>query len=63
MAFYDYRCDACGYVFEVQHGMNDPGPKKCPECGKRKIHKVIGKPAYHNHYSPMHPRAHRGRGY
>jgi len=20
-------------------------------------------PAYHNHFSPMHPRVHRGRGY
>ncbi len=66
MPNYDYRCPACGHEFEVSHAIADPGPKKCPKrCGTRKKPtKMITKaPAYHSHYSPMHPRVNRGRGY
>jgi putative FmdB family regulatory protein len=30
---YDYACSACGHVVEVIHGINDPGPHFCPNCG------------------------------
>jgi putative FmdB family regulatory protein len=33
MPIYDYGCSACGQVTEVVHGINDHGPKFCPECG------------------------------
>jgi putative FmdB family regulatory protein len=33
MPIYDYSCSACGHVTEVIHGINDHGPKFCPECG------------------------------
>jgi putative FmdB family regulatory protein len=33
MPIYDYACSACGQVTEVVHGINDHGPKFCPECG------------------------------
>ena len=33
MPIYDYACSACGRVTEVVHGINDHGPKFCPECG------------------------------
>lgn len=33
MPIYDYRCSACGHLTEVVHGINDHGPKFCPECG------------------------------
>jgi putative FmdB family regulatory protein len=33
MPIYDYACSACGHVTEVVHGINDHGPKFCPECG------------------------------
>lgn len=64
MPTYEYECGKCEKPFEVFHRMDEPGPKKCPECGSKKIKRVIATaPAYHHRYSPMHPRATRGRGY
>jgi len=31
--FYDYKCTSCKKVVEVEKGMNDPKPEKCPRCG------------------------------
>jgi putative FmdB family regulatory protein len=33
MPIYDYACSACHRVTEVIHGINDHGPRFCPECG------------------------------
>jgi putative FmdB family regulatory protein len=33
MPIYDYHCSACARITEVVHGINDSGPKFCPECG------------------------------
>jgi putative FmdB family regulatory protein len=33
MPIYDYTCQSCRRVTEVIHGINDHGPKFCPECG------------------------------
>jgi putative FmdB family regulatory protein len=30
---YDYLCGVCGRVTEVIHGINDQGPRFCPNCG------------------------------
>lgn len=32
MARYDYRCNACGKVFEVEHGMTEHPNITCPDC-------------------------------
>lgn len=32
MARYDYRCTACGTVFEVEHGMTEKPSITCPAC-------------------------------
>jgi len=64
MPLFDYKCGACNHEFEelvgVQHGVKEP--RKCPECGKLKVKKVMSsRPAkVHMRYSPMHPRARRG---
>ena len=64
MPLYDYICDACGHEFEKWHRMDETVPKTCPECKRRKVRRQFkSPPAVHNHYSPMHPRANRGRGY
>lgn len=58
------ECEACGFEFEIEKPMPDPLPKKCPSCKKNKARQVYTKPpAYHNKYSPMHPRVKRGRGW
>lgn len=33
MPIYDYTCSACRRITEVIHGINDHGPRFCPECG------------------------------
>jgi putative FmdB family regulatory protein len=41
MPTYDYECKACGHVFETMHAMSAPALKKCPECGKSKLVRLI----------------------
>lgn len=42
MPTYDYECDACEHKFEHFQGINDPHLRKCPECGKNKLRRLIG---------------------
>lgn len=42
MPTYDYECDACGHAFELYQGINDPKQKKCPNCGKLKLRRLLG---------------------
>jgi len=43
---YDYSCANCGHVVEVVHGVHQPGPTVCPECGGL-LRKRISPPAIH----------------
>lgn len=42
MPTYDYECDACGHKFEHYQGINDALLKKCPECKKLKLRRLLG---------------------
>ncbi len=42
MPTYDYECDACHHKFEQYQGINDDKLRKCPECGKLKLRRLIG---------------------
>lgn len=42
MPTYQYECDTCGHGFEVLQSMVDKKIKKCPKCGKLKLHRLIG---------------------
>jgi len=42
MPTYDYKCKNCGYVFEVFQGITKKPKRKCPECGKLKLQRLIG---------------------
>jgi putative FmdB family regulatory protein len=42
MPTYDYVCDACGHEFELFQSMLDPVKRKCPECKKPKLRRLIG---------------------
>jgi putative FmdB family regulatory protein len=45
---YDYTCSACRRITEVIHGINDHGPKFCPECGaKGSMTKAFVAPTVH----------------
>jgi putative FmdB family regulatory protein len=68
MPRYDFKCTECGAKIEIEVervDLKDKYRRKCPTCGKvRNFTKdwSAGMPAYHDRYSPMHPRAGRGRG-
>jgi putative FmdB family regulatory protein len=42
MPTYDYLCDACNHEFELFQSIKAEPEKKCPECGKRKLRRLIG---------------------
>ena len=42
MPTYDYECDACKHCFEEFQSMSDEVLKKCPQCKKKKLRRLIG---------------------
>lgn len=42
MPTYDYVCDACKHQFEEFQSITAAPLKKCPECGRRKLRRLIG---------------------
>ena len=42
MPVYAYRCESCGVHFERQQSFSDAPLKRCPECNKNSLRKVIG---------------------
>lgn len=42
MPTYEYRCEACEHEFEELQLITAKPLKKCPECGKRKLVRLIG---------------------
>ncbi len=42
MPTYDYRCNACGHEFELYQSMTASVKRKCPECSKLKLERLIG---------------------
>ena len=42
MPTYDYVCDACEHSFEHFQSMSERVLRKCPECGKNQLRRLIG---------------------
>ena len=42
MALYDYKCDSCAGIFEVNHAMNYEGSVECRFCSSMSTRKIIG---------------------
>jgi putative FmdB family regulatory protein len=42
MPTYDYVCDSCEHQFETFQSITAEPLKKCPECGKKKLRRLIG---------------------
>lgn len=42
MPTYEYECQGCGHQFEVFQSMTAKSLKKCPECSKMKLQRLIG---------------------
>ncbi len=46
MPFYEYQCKACGAEVEVLQKITDAPLKKCPECGKNQLAKLVSAPVF-----------------
>ena len=46
MPFYEYQCTSCGHEEELLQKISDKPLKKCPECGKSTMKKVISAAAF-----------------
>lgn len=42
MPTYEYRCDNCDHEFELFQSITAKPLRKCPECGKNKVNRLIG---------------------
>ncbi len=42
MPTYDYLCSGCGHAFEKFQSITASPSKKCPECKKMKLQRLIG---------------------
>jgi putative FmdB family regulatory protein len=42
MPTYDYVCDACQHEFELFQSITADAEKKCPQCGRPKLRRLIG---------------------
>lgn len=42
MPTYDYICENCNYEFEQFQSITAASLRKCPECGKSKLKRLIG---------------------
>lgn len=46
MPIYEYKCPQ-GHVFELFHGITEPGPEECPTCGEGPLMRVLHPVAVH----------------
>lgn len=46
MPIYEYKCEACGHVFESLQKISESPLVECPECGKDTLKKLISSPAF-----------------
>ncbi len=46
MPFYEYQCRACGAQTEVMQKISDKPLRKCPDCGKTTLVKLISAPVF-----------------
>lgn len=43
MPTYEYKCSACNHTFELYQGILEQKLRRCPECGKMNLNRLIGK--------------------
>jgi len=42
MPTYDYLCQGCGHSFEKFQSITEKVMRKCPECGRNQLKRLIG---------------------
>lgn len=46
MPFYEYQCKKCGHTLEAMQKINDSPLKKCPQCGKSQLMRLMSAPVF-----------------
>jgi putative FmdB family regulatory protein len=46
MPFYEYQCKSCGHDLEAMQKISDPPLKKCPNCGKSQLQRLMSAPVF-----------------
>jgi putative FmdB family regulatory protein len=46
MPIYEYRCSGCGHHLEVLQKMTDAPLRKCPDCGKSQLKRLVSAPQF-----------------
>ena len=46
MPIYEYRCAACGHHLEALQKMSDGPLRKCPDCGKSQLKRLVSAPRF-----------------
>jgi len=46
MPFYEYQCSACNHHVEVLQKISDAPLRKCPDCGKATMKRLISAPVF-----------------
>lgn len=46
MPFYEYQCSHCGHLFEAMQKISEAPLRKCPECGKNMLKKLLSAPVF-----------------
>src|ERR1700690_3299630 len=46
MPFYEYQCKQCGHHMEAMQKIHDTPLKKCPECGKPALQRLMSAPVF-----------------
>lgn len=46
MPNYEYQCEACGHHLEALQKLSDKALRKCPDCGKPRLQRLISSPVF-----------------
>ncbi|MBM5812361.1 MAG: zinc ribbon domain-containing protein, partial [Gammaproteobacteria bacterium] len=46
MPFYEYQCSACGHDHEELQKVTDRPLRKCPDCGRSALRRLISAPVF-----------------
>ena len=46
MPIYEYRCGACGHHLEALQKMTDGPLRKCPDCGRSQLRRLMSAPQF-----------------
>jgi putative FmdB family regulatory protein len=46
MPFYEYQCKSCGHTLEAMQKVHDSPLRKCPDCGKSQLTRLMSAPVF-----------------